>query len=224
MRTGSCILILVAAQWFLPAVAAGPETSATASTSLSSAGFYLPEPLTLQPFHLTDHRGKPFTNQDLEGRWTLLLFGYTHCPDVCPTTLVKVRDAEKQLAAQSPGLKVAVVFVTLDPERDTLPKLSEYLAHFDAGFRGVGGSAKSIDAFARQLHVKYATTERTNAGYFLDHTSSVALFTPEGQLRALFSAPLRPESLSKDIASLSRDVSGNPERLATPPTRKGNDS
>src|SRR5690554_2507295 len=84
-----------------------------------SSGFYLPEPLPLEPFTLVDHAALPFTRDRLEGRWTLLVFGYTHCPGVCPVTLAQVRETRALLEQQSPALDVAAVFVWIDPERDT---------------------------------------------------------------------------------------------------------
>src|SRR5690606_21261429 len=96
-----------------------------------SAGFYLPQPLPLEPFTLVDHEALPFTRDRLEGRWTLLVFGYTHCPDVCPVTLAQVRETRALLEQQSPALDVAAVFVSIDPERDTPDRVAAYVAAFD---------------------------------------------------------------------------------------------
>src|SRR5690606_33154679 len=151
-----------------------------------SAGFYLPQPLPLEPFTLVDHEAQPFTPDRLEGRWTLLVFGYTHCPDVCPVTLAQVRDARALLEQQSPALDVAA-----------------YVAAFDEDLVGVTGTAEAIAAFAGQLRVKYAPTRRSSGGYLVDHSSAVALLTPRAELAALFSVPLRPERLAADLRAIA---------------------
>jgi|SRR5690606_3114792 len=168
-----------------------------------SSGFYLPEPLPLEPFTLVDHEARPFTLDRLEGRWTLLVFGYTHCPDVCPVTLAQVRDTRALLEQQSPRLDVAAVFVSIDPERDTPDRVAAYVAAFDEDLIGVTGTAEAIAAFAGQLRVKYAPTDSSSGGYLVDHSSSVALLTPRAELTALFSVPLRPERLASDLRAIA---------------------
>src|SRR5690606_821906 len=168
-----------------------------------SSGFRLPEPLPLEPFTLVDHEALPFTRERLEGRWTLLVFGYTHCPDVCPVTLAQVRDTRALLERQSPALEVAAVFVSIDPERDTPDRVAAYVAAFDDDLVGVTGTAEAIAAFAGQLRVKYAPTRRSPGGYLVDHSSSVALLTPRAELTALFSVPLRPERLASDLRAIA---------------------
>lgn len=167
-----------------------------------SSGFYLPEPLPLEPFTLVDHEALPFTRDRLEGRWTLLVFGYTRCPDVCPITLAQVRDT-RALLRQSPALDVAAVFVSIDPERDTPDRVAAYVAAFDEDLIGVTGTAEAIAAFAGQLRVKYAPTRGSPGGYLVDHSSSVALLTPRAELTALFSVPLRPERLASDLRAIA---------------------
>lgn len=178
-----------------------------------SAGFYLPEPLPLEPFTLVDHEALPFTRDRLEGRWTLLVFGYTHCPDVCPLTLAQVRDTRALLEQQSPALDVAAVFVSIDPERDTPERVAAYVAAFDEDLIGVTGTAEAIAAFAGQLRVKYAPTRRSSDGYLVNHSSSVALLTPRAELAALFSVPLRPERLASDLRAIAESPDdGDDER------------
>lgn len=173
-----------------------------------SSGFYLPEPLPLEPFTLVDHEAQPFTRDRLEGRWTLLVFGYTHCPDVCPITLAQVRDTRALLEQQSPRLDVAAVFVSIDPERDTPDRVAAYVAAFDEDLIGVTGTAEAIAAFAGQLRVKYAPTQSSAGGYLVDHSSSVALLTPRAELAALFSVPLRPERLASDLRAIAEPAGG----------------
>lgn len=176
-----------------------------------SAGFYLPQPLPLEPFTLVDHEALPFTRDRLEGRWTLLVFGYTHCPDVCPVTLAQVRDARALLEQQSPALDVAAVFVSIDPERDTPDRVAAYVAAFDEDLVGVTGTAEAVAAFAGQLRVKYAPTRRSPGRYLVDHSSAVALLTPRAELAALFSVPLRPERLASDLRAIAEAANGGDE-------------
>lgn len=172
---------------------------APATSQLQSPGYLLPEPLRLQEFSLVDQQGRRFTLVNLRNQWTLLMFGYTHCPDVCPTTLTQLRSTAKLVSEGSPGLTLAVVFVTLDPERDPPAQLKKYLGSVDESFVGVGGSPADVAAFAGQFRVRYEKAGQVAGGYLIDHTSSVALINPEGELQALFSAPLRTSSVARDV-------------------------
>lgn len=167
-------------------------------------GFELPVPKTLQPFALRDHRGRVFDNASLASRWTFLLFGYTHCADTCPTTLLQINEVRRTLAARYHDIPTAAVFATVDPKRDTHERLAEYAAHFGDGLTAVGGTPEAIRAFAGQFRVRY--TPRPGAagarGYDVDHTASVALLGPDGKLYAVFTLPLRPERVAEDVARM----------------------
>ena len=180
------------------------EHAASRASGVQSAGYFLPHPLPLDAFTLVDQNSEPFALADLEGRWTLVVFGYTHCPDVCPTTLLQVRETKRLLRERAPTLDVRSLFVTVDPERDTPAQVAQYVDVFGEGLVGLTGSPEELAAFAEQFRVKYAVTTSTPDGYFLDHTSSVALLTPAAELRAVFSVPLRPEQLAADLAGLAR--------------------
>lgn len=182
-----------------PAHAQSSAASAPATPQLQAPGYLLPEPLSVQEFSLVDQQGQPFTQERLRDRWTLLMFGYTHCPDVCPATLTQLRATVKRVAEGEPKLKLAVVFVTLDPERDPPAQLKKYLRSVDESFVGVGGSPADVAAFTQQFRVRYEKAGQTSGGYLIDHTSSVALINPAGELQALFSAPLRPTSVARDV-------------------------
>jgi protein SCO1/2 len=195
------IVLFALAACLVTADARGERAAPTARAPgpLQVAGFYLPEPLSLQAFSLLDHNARPFTAASLRSHWTLLFFGYTHCPDVCPTTLAQIRATKRLLAAQSPFIKLAVVFVSIDSQRDTSAELKQYVEQYGADFIGVGGSATNTDSFAQQFRVKYARSGNTGASSRIDHTSSVALVDPRARLRALLSVPLRPEAVAQDL-------------------------
>lgn len=181
-----------------------PET-----TSLRVPGYALPQPLALQSFRLVDQQGHEFTLDDLRNRWTLLFFGYTHCPDVCPTTLAQLRSVTKLLSSHADSVIPAVVFVSIDPQRDSTAQLKEYSAQFGNDFTGVGGEPRAIDSFAQQFRAKYAISGGTSTAYLIDHTSSVALINPNAQLHVLFSVPLRPEAVAGEIQRLTKSSHTN---------------
>jgi len=174
------------------------------------AGFELPVPKTLASFVLQDHRGRAFDNGSLAGRWTFLLFGYTHCTDVCPTTLPQIREVRRVLAARHSDVPTAWVFVTVDPARDTREALALYAAHFGDGLIAVGGVTKTIKGFSDQFRVRYAPRPpqsgapqaRSAGAYDIDHTASVALLGPDGKLHAIFTLPLSPERVADDVARM----------------------
>jgi protein SCO1/2 len=201
-------LLLAVAGFAAPQVFAQHEHAAHGhaappASAVQSAGFFLPHALPLTAFTLVDQDAEPFGLADLEGQWTLVVFGYTHCPDVCPTTLLEVRETKRLLRERAPTLEVRSVFVTIDPERDTPAQVAQYVDVFGERLVGLTGTPEQLAAFAEQFRVKYAVTTSTPSGYFLDHTSSVALLTPAAELRALFSVPLRPEQLAADLADLA---------------------
>jgi len=180
-------------------VFAKPTANAEAHVRLLSPGFYLPQPMPLDAFKLVDQKSSPFTLDDLRAHWTLVFFGYTHCPDVCPMTMAQMRSVRKSMTTLDDEMPLAVVFVSIDPQRDSAEQLKNYADQFNNDFVGVGGDPIDVDAFAKQFKVKYAIAGGTNDAYFIDHTSSVALIDPKAQLRALFSVPLRPEAVAADV-------------------------
>ena len=131
---------------------------------------------------LTDHHGQSRTLADFRGKAVILFFGYTSCPDVCPTALVRFAEAMQQLGADA--ARVQVLFVTLDPARDTPAKLAAYVPWFDPSFLGLYGDAAATAAVAREFKVFYAKKE-TGGGmaYVLDHSAGAYVFDPAGRIR-----------------------------------------
>jgi protein SCO1/2 len=203
MNMKASVILCALAACVAALTASGEPASGARTPSLQNVGFYLPQPLPLADFKLVDQNGAPFTLGNLKNHWTLLAFGYTHCPDVCPMTMTQIRSVKKSLTALDRTMSVSAVFVSIDPQRDSAEQLKEYSSLFGNDFIGVGGEPREVDAFAKQLKVKYALAGGTSEGYFIDHTSSVALITPHGQLRALFNVPLRPDAVAADIHRLA---------------------
>lgn len=162
-------------------------------------------PKPVNAFELKTHRGEPFNLASLQGKWSFLFFGYTHCPDVCPTTMQTLADMDKRLARTEPGLHQAiqVVFVSVDPARDTVEQLANYVPYFNRSFIGVTGQPDQIQQLTRQLGIMYMQVkEKDGRGYLVDHSASILLFGPDARLHGIFSAPHNAEQLVQDYVKL----------------------
>lgn len=157
-------------------------------------------------FALTGQDGLPFGPDDLRGKWSLLFFGFTHCPDVCPTTLydlhqVKTRLEEKHGVA---GDAYQVVFISIDPERDTPEKLRDYVAYFDPSFRAATGEQDQLQPLARKLAIAYRIEEHEEgaAAYDVDHSVSILLANPEARIHGVFPAPHDTDRMADILGKL----------------------
>jgi protein SCO1/2 len=151
-------------------------------------------------FFLTDHRGAPFHLQDQRGKVVLLFFGFTACPDACPTTLIRLQQA-LQLLGDTPEVRVA--FITVDPERDTPKALGEYLANFALPTIGLSGSDNEIHLVATRYGASYKRgADTADGGYLMDHTDRIFLIDQQGALRYLFSRDDTPEQIAELIGKL----------------------
>jgi protein SCO1/2 len=161
-------------------------------------GVLRPAPKPLRPFSLIDDSGQPFTLEDLQDKWTMLFFGYTYCPDICPTALA-ILSAVFQRLEQHPGVipSTRVVFVSVDPQRDRPEKLAEYVAFFDKRFTAATGAVKEIDGLAQQVGAGYQIEpEDASGNYLVSHTGSIFLVDPQARLLGAFSFPHDPETIT----------------------------
>ena len=158
---------------------------------------------TVPPFELVGTDGEPLTETMLEGRWSLMFFGFTHCPDVCPLTLTVMKDVVDQLEA-GPISPMQVVFVTVDPVRDTAERLSEYIAFFDERFVGVTGELGAIHELTRALGIvsTFTANDENPEAYTVDHTASMLLVDPERRVRAKFTAPHEVDTIVADYRAI----------------------
>jgi len=140
-------------------------------------------------FELLDHKGKSFSRAQLLGRWTLVFFGFTHCPDICPTTMVELADLKSQLASTE-AEATQVVMVSVDPARDTPERLSEYVPYFHPEFLGVTGDFTAILSFAQRLNAPFRKLSEPDGDYQMEHTANVVLMNPRGDYHGFFRAPL----------------------------------
>jgi protein SCO1/2 len=149
------------------------------------------------PFQLVDQNGKSITDKDLKGHPTLIFFGFTHCPDICPTTLFEVSEIMRELGKDAD--RVRALFVTVDPERDTPEKLKDYLSSFDPHLTGVTGDMASIAAMGKAYRVYFKKVPLDGGGYTMDHTALVYLMDKEGRFVAPFNMKRRPEEAAADL-------------------------
>ncbi|MCC6194294.1 MAG: SCO family protein [Burkholderiales bacterium] len=150
---------------------------------------------------LTDHTGRPRTLADFRGKAVVVFFGFTQCPDVCPTTLSTLAAAMKELGPDAD--RVQVLFVTVDPERDTPALLAQYVPAFDPRFIGLTGDAAAIDKVAKEFKIIYQKQPGPTPGsYSVDHSAGVFLFDPQGRLRVYASHGQAPEVFAHDLRAL----------------------
>ena len=150
---------------------------------------------------LTDHNGKNRTLDDFKGKAVVLFFGYTHCPDVCPTTLSDMAQALNKMGKEAD--KVQVLFVTVDPARDTQALLAKYVPAFNPGFLGLYGDEAATAQIAKEFHAYYQKQQGKNEqSYNVDHTSGSFVFDPSGKLRIFIKYGLKAESIAHDLRAL----------------------
>ncbi len=152
------------------------------------------------PFTLVDGDGKTVTDQAFRGKWMMVYFGYTHCPDACPTALQDMANALDDLGPQKK--EVAAVFITIDPARDTPAVMKDYVAAFDAGIVPLTGSQEAIGAAARAYRVYYAKHPTKDGGYDMDHSSIIYLMDPRGRFVANFTHETSPDQIAAKLKTL----------------------
>jgi len=175
-------------------------------------GVIRPEFRLLTPFELTDHDGAPFTEQNFQQKWTFVFYGYTSCPDICPATLYvlnSVQSLQQDKAGDAP-INMQVLFISVDPGRDTPEKLTDYMAYFNPKFIGATASKAKIDSLTRQFGAGYMIEDETSPGqYLVAHTSAVFLVDPLGRLVASFSQPHYATTINSLYEQIRTYFSGN---------------
>lgn len=159
-------------------------------------------PRRFSDFELTDDHGQPFTREDLQGKWSLLFFGFTQCPDICPLTLLDLSRLMPALP-QEIADNTQVILVSLDPARDTPEVLAEYVAAFNKDFIGVTGEFLTLRRFANELNVAFAKVTQ-GEGYTVDHSGNIVLINPMGDYHGFFKPPFSVEKLQLTYTSVVR--------------------
>ncbi len=183
-----CLVVLLS---FLSACKPAAETSNFVATDITGADFG-------QSFNLTDHTGKPRTLADFKGKAVALFFGYTHCPDVCPTTMLDLKQTMKLLGPRAD--EVQVLFVTLDPARDSQEVLAQFVPSFDKRFIGLRGDEPTIAATAATFKIYAKKVEaQGKGGYTLDHSAGMYVFDKLGHIRLYVDYGEKPADIANDI-------------------------
>ena len=184
------LVLLVLAAWLAACTPAGPSFKGSDVTGATFG----------RDFALTDPAGQPRTLADYRGKAVAVFFGYTQCPDVCPTTLAALAEATRALGADAD--KVQVVFITVDPDRDTAALLAQYVPAFDPRFVGLRGDAAATERVAREFKVIYQKVPGTTPDrYTMDHSAGIFLFDRAGRLR-VYESSADPAVLAHDLRTL----------------------
>jgi protein SCO1 len=164
-----------------------------------STGTLLTPSRELPDFSLIDNQGKVFGPANLRGSWSLMFFGYTNCPDFCPTTLTTLAAMQKRLAAAG-QLRPQVIFVSVDAKRDTPAQMAKYVPYFDPEFIGLTAADQpSIEAVARKLGVSVIIQPTADGNYTVDHSSAILVLNPDARLVAILTGPFGGDALQADF-------------------------
>jgi cytochrome oxidase Cu insertion factor (SCO1/SenC/PrrC family) len=182
----SAVVLLAAGAWALQSWLAAPQAPQG-------------EALIESEFSLVNHAGKPVTDEDFEGTWQLVFFGFTSCPDVCPTMLNDVSAVLMELGNDAE--KVAPLFISVDPERDTPQVMAEYVANFDPRIAGLTGSPEQIKEASQAFRAYYAKAKQEGGSdsYTMDHSAFLYLMDPEGEYASHFSPSDEPVTIAKKV-------------------------
>lgn len=161
-----------------------------------------PVPLAVGAFNLQKTDGSALTDADLRGNWTIAFFGFTHCPDICPTTLATFKQVWAELAKQGVTDRVRFLFVSVDPERDTPEKLASYVSFFNKDFVAATGQDEQLNQLTRALGLLYVRDPLPDGGYNIDHSASAVIIDPAGRRAGLFRPPFMADQISSDILTL----------------------
>lgn len=169
-----------------------------------SATTRYPVPVSLSDFNLVDAQGKTVTRDSFSGTWNLMFFGFTHCPDICPTTLQMLASVEKRLDQESPDHNVVVWFVSVDPDRDTPEQIGQYAGFFNQDMRAVTGDEEQLRKLTKQMAIAYEVEvhEPGATEYLVDHSSAIIVLNPSAELFGVMTTPHNPSDILSDLKKL----------------------
>jgi protein SCO1/2 len=197
---GAGLLAVIAGIWLGQAT---QKDQAAAEKPPAIQGAILAQPRALQNVQLKSVDDTVFDLKDFKGQWSLVFFGYTNCPDVCPTTLNVLNQVDKLMEEQ--GLAPPrIIFISIDPQRDRLDLIDQYVKYFNKRFIGITGDQQNLASISRQMSVVYAKAPGTDGSmsednYLMDHSSSLVLLNPEAQVQALLTSPHTPMQIIDSI-------------------------
>jgi protein SCO1/2 len=201
-----------------PTAALAPQLGAGGHGEHAEALLDLRRNRPVPAFNLIDQHGKPITQQEMQGKWTIMFFGYTHCPDYCPTTLMTLKVALRRLRQEDPNLgdRIQVIFVSVDPFRDTPAVLADYVSYFDPRFIGASGSPQELKHFTELLGVTYDyenavsgaslddTARRPPGDYVVDHSADIYIFDDHTRLLTWVAPPQTTTAIMSILKGLIR--------------------
>lgn len=160
------------------------------------------QPRSIHPFQLIDANNQPLTLENLKDQWSLLFFGFTHCPDLCPTTLATLNLAYQKLESNHAKLP-QLIFISVDPQRDDPERMHDYLISFNPHFLGASGEPTAIDQLAHELSVLYTKTTNQNQ-VSIDHSGALLIINPQGQFYGVFTTPHDANKIAQDMQQIMR--------------------
>jgi len=181
------------------------QTNSVSADTLQKATSLHSNPRTLPIFSLTNHLNKSFSNQDLVGSWSMVFFGFTNCPDVCPLTLSILDQVTSELKnVDTKPLSIPrSIFISVDPKRDPPEKLKQYVEHFNDDMIGLTGSKEQIDSLTQSFGAIYAIADNSTDNYLVDHSAHIFVIAPDGKMVALFSTPHDAKIIVDDFKTIS---------------------
>ncbi len=196
--TGFIILIVIGFWFYSYYKSKVPHIKNFPSTGIIT-GTYLPQPKAIHPFKFEDDTNQPFTNENLRGYWTFLFFGFTHCGDVCPTTLAELNKMYLQLQKILPPESLPqIVMISIDPEHDTTVQLRQYMQAFNPKFIGVKSSAETLAPLTKELGIYFSKNDQNN----IVHSAQLYLFNPDGNWVAFFPYPHQGKQTGNEYLKL----------------------
>lgn len=202
-RVSATYLILIAAVGAALGLWLGSRMLAPPAASPFAAAVLYPTPRVLPDFHLTRADGGTLTPADWKGHWTVAFFGYTNCPDVCPTTLATFKAAWSKLGAAGVADRVRFDFISVDPARDTPEQLGKYVGYFSKDFVAATGTDEELTRLTRALGLIYSREPTGNGDYAVDHSASAVIIDPSGREIGLFRPPFDASQIAADLKTLA---------------------
>lgn len=174
----------------------------------STVDAVLPTPKMIQPFNLQGTQGQPFTQESLKGHWTFMFFGFTRCASICPTSMAALNQMYKKLQQDKVQSLPQVVFVSVDPERDDKKQVNQYVKTFNKNFVGATGSAEQVSQLTTQLGIMFMKVNqdtKMKKNYQIDHSGSILLTDPKGELYAIFTMPHDSAKIANDFEQILKN-------------------
>lgn len=204
-KTVSLCLLFIGAVLVMFVVSVIREPQLSDEQMREKGVFLLPVPRDIAPFSLTDHTNGDFSNEDLQGRWSFIFFGFTHCPDICPTTMAVLGQVDLALRSggEQAGAPFQGILVSVDPERDTPEKLAQYATAFSPRFIGAVGSRDALVELTQQLNVAFAKVPDGEGGYTVDHTGNLVIVNPRGHYHGFIKLPHQADTIRLTYQTLA---------------------